>query len=261
MRRCRYRKPGKKSLASRVAFWSITIIIVLLCFRSCCNNLLNDSCSDHLISENPTLIVDAGHGGFDPGAQGLNGIVEKDLNLAISLKLREMLNFMGFNVVMVRDGDYSLESDCSKSIAVRKKDDLHNRLKMCETYNNSIFISIHQNKFSKANCSGTQIFYGGRNEKSKELAEKLQKNFINDLKTDSRRDVKKIDKSVFIIYNARCPAVLVECGFISNYHDAQLLVNDEYQMKISYVIAKSVLEFIGEQNKPKFTFLPFFNKR
>lgn len=242
-----YRK-SKKSVRFRVIFWTIFVLFSLFILKSCFNNLIDDCNSSKLIEKGPTIIIDPGHGGFDGGAEGLYNIVEKDINLAISLKLKEMLSVIGFDTVLIRDGDYSLEDDCTKSIAERKTSDLKNRLKFTENYENPIFISVHQNKFSQNNCKGTQIFYGRNNNKSKILAQILQDNFKNDIDSHNHREIKKGDKNLFLLYTAKCPIVLIECGFISTPDEAQLLINDDYQSKISFVIMKSLLTYIENKN-------------
>ncbi len=245
---------NRRSVKYRVIFWTILILIFLLIFRGCCESLISDCDSSSLFKKSPTIIIDPGHGGFDGGAEGLYDIVEKDVNLQISLKLKEMLDFWGFETVLVRDGDYSLEDDCNNPIAVRKHSDLKNRLKISENYDEPIFISIHQNKFHQSSCQGTQIFYGRLNSKSKLLAQKLQNNFKNDINIHNNRDIKKTDKNLFLLYNAKCPIVLIECGFISNQLEAKLLIDSEYQSKICFVITKSLIDFAENDDKPVFKF-------
>ncbi|MBP0979306.1 MAG: N-acetylmuramoyl-L-alanine amidase [Oscillospiraceae bacterium] len=235
---------NRKSIRFRVIFWTLLVLISLLIFRSCCSSLIDDCDSSNLISKKMTIIVDPGHGGFDGGADGLFGIVEKDINLAIGVKLKEMLCAFGFDVVIIRDSDVSLEDDCSRSLSERKTSDMKNRLKFCDNFDNPVFISIHQNKFYQASCSGTQIFYGRHNNKSKLLAQKLQNNFKNDINKNNNREIKKGEKNLFLLYNARCPIVLIECGFISNPSEAQLLISEDYQSKICFVIIKSLIEFV-----------------
>ena len=241
---------NKKRIRRKVILVTTLILLTLLILRSCLNNLVNDCDANSLIKDIPTIIIDPGHGGFDGGAEGLYATVEKDINLSISLKLRDILNLIGFNVVLIRDGDYSLEDDCSKTMSERKTSDMKNRLKFCENYDNPIFISIHQNKFDQSNCKGTQIFYGKNNNKSKILAEKLQNNFKKDIDQYNNREIKKGEKNLFLLYNAKCPIVLIECGFISNPTEAQLLISEDYQQKISFVIMKTLLEFVEEKDKP-----------
>lgn len=238
-----YRR-NRKSIKFRVIFWTLFVLISLLIFRACCNSLIDDCDGSYLIKKKMTIIIDPGHGGFDGGADGLFGIVEKDINLDIGVKLKEMLSTMGFNVVMIRESDVSLEDDCSKSISERKTSDMKNRLKFCDNYDNPIFISIHQNKFYQSNCFGTQIFYGRHNSKSKLLAEKLQNNFKIDINKNNNREIKKGEKNLFLLYNTKCPIVLIECGFISNPSEARLLIDGDYQSKICFVIMKSLIEFI-----------------
>lgn len=242
----------KRSVFSRVIFWTILVLVFLLLFRNCCRNLIDDCDCSSLIKKNATIIIDPGHGGFDGGAEGLYNIVEKDINLQISLKLKDMLSCVGFKTVLIRDGDYSIEDDCTLSISGRKTSDLNNRLKFCTDYENPIFLSIHQNKFEQSNCSGTQIFYGRHDNRSEILARELQHNFQNDIDEHNKREIKKGDKNLFLLYNAKCPIVLIECGFISNPQEAKLLSDEIYQAKISFVIMKSLLNFIDKTAESTF---------
>ena len=246
----------RRSVKCRVIFWTILVLISLLMFRGCCESLISDCDSSSLFQKKPTIIIDPGHGGFDGGAEGLYDIVEKDINLEISLKLKEMLDFWGFETVLIRDGDYSLEDNCNTSIAERKHSDLKNRLKTTQNYDSPVFVSIHQNKFHQSTCQGTQVFYGRINNKSKLLAQKLQKNFKNDLNTNNNREIKKTDQNLFLLYNAKCPIVLIECGFISNPSEAKLLKDSDYQSQICFVITKSLMDFfVKDFEKPVFKFM------
>lgn len=231
----------------RILFVFILLMMFLIFFRACFEGLVHHSSSNRLIYKNPTVIIDPGHGGFDGGAIGRDNVIEKDVNLSISLKLKEMLDFLGYEVITTRDGDYSIEDDCTKSISERKTSDINNRLKLTEKYDNPIFISIHQNKFSQSSCSGTQIFYGKCNSSSKKLAGILQKNVKHDIDQSNNRDIKKGDRNLFLLYNSKCPIILVECGFLSNSKESVLLQNPEYQTKLCFVITKSILEFIGRE--------------
>lgn len=238
----------RRNNSLRVFSTFILLMIILVMLRSCLEGLIHnssshDSSGHKLIYKNPTIIVDPGHGGFDGGAIGYNNIIEKDVNLSISLKLKEMLDFLGYEVITTRDGDYSIEDDCTKSMSERKTSDMNNRFKLTEKYENPIFISIHQNKFPQSSCSGAQIFYGRCNNSSKKLANILQKNIKNDINQSNNREIKKGDKNLFLLYNCKCPTILIECGFLSNIKESALLQDPEYQTKLCFVITKSILEF------------------
>lgn len=193
----------------------------------------------------PIIIIDAGHGGFDGGAVADDGTVEKDINLKISLYLQEYLELSGLNTIMTRYDDVSLEDEGLNTIRKKKTSDIHNRLKLMEETDNAIFISIHQNKYPQEKYSGLQVFYSPNNsEQSSLLARNIQENVVELLQPENERQIKECGTSVYLIYNAVKPAVLVECGFLSNYNEAQLLKTEQYQRKIAFCIATGIQDYI-----------------
>ncbi len=196
----------------------------------------------------PTVIVDAGHGGFDGGTSTDDGIPEKDINLDISLYLDEFLRLYGFNTILTRCDDYSLENEGLNTIRQKKTSDIHNRLKVTEENPNSIFISIHQNHFTDSKYSGMQVFYSGNfSETSSLLAQNIQECTVSLLQPHNERQIKKCGTSVYLIYNAKIPSCLVECGFLSNFDEAQKLKTTEYQRKIAYCIATGILNYYTKE--------------
>ena len=203
------------------------------------------STSKNPINNHPIIIIDAGHGGFDGGAVAEDGTVEKNINLKISEYLQEYLIFFGFNTIMTRETDDSIEDAGLQTIRERKSSDLHNRMKIMEETENALFISIHQNKYSIEKYSGTQVFYSPKTkEESSLLAQSIQDSIVNTLQKDNIRQIKECGTSVFLMYNAVKPAVLVECGFLSNYEETKLLNNPEYQKKIAFCIAIGIQDYI-----------------
>lgn len=196
----------------------------------------------------PVIIVDAGHGGFDGGASTNDGVTEKGINLNIALYLKEYLNFFGFNVVMTRESDVSTEDDGLTTIRSRKSSDLHNRMALMEKTQNAVFVSIHQNHFSQSKYSGAQVFYSKNfSEESAELAQSIQENIVYFTQPENKRQIKPCGTSVYLIYNAVKPAVLVECGFLSNYEEAEKLKTEIYQQKIAFSIATGILNYYEGQ--------------
>lgn len=193
----------------------------------------------------PVIIIDAGHGGFDGGAVANDGTIEKDINLKISFYLQEYLELSGFETIMTRYEDTSLEDDGLNSIRQKKTSDIHNRLKLMDETDNSIFISIHQNKYHIEKYSGLQVFYSPEfSEESSELARNIQENVTEILQPHNERQIKKCGTSVYLIYNAVKPAVLVECGFLSNYNETELLKTDIYQRKLAFSIASGIQDYV-----------------
>ncbi len=194
-------------------------------------------------NERKVIILDAGHGGEDPGAIGTDGVYEKDLNLALTLKIRDLLIFEGYQVVLTRSDDRLLY-DPTLNLS-HKVQDLKNRLDVSTNYPNGIFVSIHMNKFPDERCSGLQVYYSGNHEQSKLLADAIQKATVEWLAPDNHRECKKATSAIFILDRITIPAVLVECGFLSNPTETGLLQDAVYQKKLAAVIAFSLDEVPG----------------
>ena len=194
----------------------------------------------------PIVIIDAGHGGFDGGAVSDDGTVEKDINLSIALYLQEYLSIFNIKTIMIRETDCSVEDNGLNTIRQKKTSDLHNRIKIMEETDNAIFVSIHQNKFPDGKYSGTQVFYSPKTkDESQVLAQIIQDYIVNTLQKDNKRQIKECGTSVFLMYNAVKPAVLVECGFLSSYEETQRLKSSEYQKKIAFCIAMGIQNYLS----------------
>ena len=196
------------------------------------------------VTDKRTIIIDAGHGGFDGGAVADDGTTEKDINLSISLTLYKFLKQNGFCVIMTRMDDTSTEDTGEAKISSKKKSDLNNRLKLMNDYPESVFVSIHLNKFTTSAASGSQVFYSD-SEKAKELGEYIQKSIVNLIEPDNLRVNKKAGSSTFLLYNATVPAVIVECGFLSNKQELLLLKTKDYQDKLAFCIYCGIAEYFA----------------
>lgn len=177
--------------------------------------------------------------------------MEKDLNLPIALKTRDMLTLYGFTVVMTRESDVSTCDEGIEGIANKKTSDILNRFDMIEQYPNAIFLSIHQNKYPEASSHGAQMFYGPKSEQSQRLGEILQRNFAGMLQPDNERQIKPADESVYLLYHSPVPSVLIECGFLSNPQDEAQLRDDSFQNKIAFVITASLMQYMQEGYYPQ----------
>lgn len=192
------------------------------------------------------ILIDPGHGDFDSGAISRSGLLEKDVNLSISLKLRDELSKKGYLVLMTRDTDKGLYSN-EGSIRGKKYDDLNTRCKMKNESNCDMFISIHQNFFKDSSCRGAQVWYS-KCEESKTLSKIIMKNFKTDLDEKNHREEKPARNDYKILrcyYNI--PSVIVECGFLTNYNDEKKLMDEKYQQKIAESLAKSVSEYFSTE--------------
>ena len=188
-----------------------------------------------------TVIVDAGHGGVDGGATSCTGILESQFNLEIAQKLNDLLNLLGVQTIMIRNTDCSVYTD-GETIAQKKISDLKERVRIANSTDNSILVSIHQNLFSDKKYSGAQVFYAPT-DGSEILAKVVQSEFIRTINPTSHRKIKKAN-AIYLMQHINCPGVLVECGFLSNPQEEYLLRTKDYQQKVSSVIACSISNFL-----------------
>lgn len=190
-----------------------------------------------------TVIIDAGHGGRDGGAVADDGTLEKNLNLAVAKRLEALLLSADIRVIMTRSGDIELASPDSDH---KKRDDLNARLAITEAYDPAILVSIHMNKFPVAKYSGLQVYYSPNHEDSLALAEQVQADSLT-LKPGNNRAVKAAGDSIYLLSHAEIPAVLVECGFLSNPEELSLLKTDDYQQKLAMSLYTSIITYLSYQ--------------
>lgn len=195
----------------------------------------------------PLVIIDPGHGGEDGGAVGKSGVVEKDINLKISLALRDMLHLMGYDTIMTREKDKAIYDEEAIKLRQKKRSDLKNRLSIIHknSSDNSIFVSIHQNKFPNEKYHGTQIFYSSNHPGSEELALKIRENIVSKLQKDNEREIKESKSGIFLLKNSNIPSVVVECGFLSNVEEEKKLNDGEYQRQLALCISMGVNDFFS----------------
>ncbi len=187
------------------------------------------------------IIIDPGHGGEDGGAVGKTGTLEKDLNLAIGLKLKEVLVGQGYQVIMTREEDKSLHSEgVTKN---KKRSDLNNRVYLSRDYPSAVFVSIHMNSYEKSPQKGAQVFYSKNNPNSKILGEMIQDTLRTEVDPENRRLAKQADNNIFIMKEMKNTACLVECGFVSHADEEMLLKTPDYQEKIAKAIADGIKKF------------------
>lgn len=190
------------------------------------------------------FIIDAGHGGIDGGAVGADGTNEKDINLSVALKLRDMMNALGFNTLTTRTEDIMTCDRGLTTIREKKVSDIHNRLNLIENTENAVFISIHQNSYESKTSTGTQVFYSGKNPESEKLARSVQTKTAEILQKDNKRKIKKAGTSIYLLYHTTKPAVMVECGFITNESECEKLKDEKYQNEISFAIICGIFDYL-----------------
>ncbi len=191
----------------------------------------------------PTVIIDPGHGGEDGGAVGVDGILEKEINLAVSEKLEVILNLCGINTDMTRRTDNSLSGEGGETVRKRKVSDIKKRVERINEIQEATLISIHQNSFPEEKYKGAQVFFSERNLNSEALAKTVQNSLKEGIDNGNNRKEKKSEKTIYILNNVNCPAILIECGFLSNYEEAYLLKKDTYRTKLATCIAAGFLRY------------------
>lgn len=187
----------------------------------------------------PRVVIDAGHGGEDGGAEGADGTLEKDINLAIALPLGDLLQVMGYTVSQTRTADTMVDA-VGDTLRQRKISDIHNRLAQIEQAD--FAVSIHQNKFPQPQYSGVQVFYGGGLPDSYELAGSIRTCVLSLLQPSNTRELKKGENSIYLFAHATKPLVLVECGFLSNVEERERLKTRDYQLQMAFAIAGGILK-------------------
>ncbi|MBE6737119.1 MAG: N-acetylmuramoyl-L-alanine amidase [Ruminococcaceae bacterium] len=227
-----------------VVFLSLCLIL-FLCFSIPLSNGKNSKplAVDATLDAKPVIVIDCGHGGEDGGAVSSDGVLEKDINLKIGLVLEKFFLQGGFKVRMIRREDISVYDDSAETLREKKVSDLHKRAEICNSDSRNIYISIHQNKFEDSKYYGTQVFYSKNNPESKELAECIRAAVKGLLQNENERKCKEATKDIYVLDNAQVPAVIVECGFLSNYEETQKLLTDEYRNQLAYSIYSGFLEY------------------
>lgn len=183
----------------------------------------------------PTLILDAGHGGEDGGASTASGEKESDINLAIVLKTQALMTFLGEEPRLTRDRDISLHSEGSETIRQKKVSDLKNRVSMVESIPNALLVSVHQNHFTDSRYKGCQVFFNS-GDQNRQWGERAQEIFRQTLAPDNDRKAKPMPDGIYLFEHVSCPAILVECGFLSNGEESALLTTDHYQRSVAMAL-------------------------
>ncbi len=192
--------------------------------------------------ETKIVVIDVGHGGFDPGKVSTDNLLEKDINLAIALRLKPYLEAQDCQVYLTREEDCSL---CDDAASNKKQSDMRNRVTFVEQIKPDLMISIHQNSFSSPKEHGAQTFYYHTSDNSQFLAECVQQSLVEIADPENTRQAKSND-SYYVLKNVSCPAAIVECGFLSNPTESALLNTEIYQDKIAYAISVGVRTYLNQ---------------
>ena len=224
-------------------------LISLIFIFSCCISINHfhrktESVSASVENRGLYIILDAGHGGMDGGTSAADGTKEKEINLSIAKKLNSLLLASGYKTVMLRNDDSLIGDNSLSTIRERKVSDIRKRLEIAESYPDSVLISIHQNYYSVPKYSGAQVFYSTNSPESKILAQSVQQSVVEELQPDNNRKIKPVGSNIYLLYNCTIPAIMVECGFLSNINEAEKLKTDSYQTQMALSIMQGITDYL-----------------
>ncbi len=225
--------------------WELLMSVVLiLCACILAEKGWERASSRQVKSADPkwTVVIDAGHGGNDPGKIGVDDSLEKDLNLIIAKKVQKILQQQEIEVVMTRESDAGLYEEQTSN---KKVQDMKNRCLLINQTQPDCVVSIHQNSYHEESVNGAQVFYYGTSDEGKRLAETLQEKLVSYVDPENHRQA-KANESYYLLKKTEVPIVIVECGFLSNWEEAKKLQEDSYQNQIAWAVAMGILSYLEE---------------
>lgn len=197
--------------------------------------------TDKTGEKKPCVVIDAGHGGADPGKVGVDGSLEKDINLKIAKKLAMFLTAADVDVVLTRESDVGLYDE---NVSNKKVQDMKNRVALIEEKKPVLTVSIHQNSYHEEYVHGAQVFYYEGSQESKVIAERMQQVLAEEIDPDNARQA-KANSSYYLLKKTSSPIIIVECGFLSNYEEAQKLSSEAYQEKTAWAIHLAIMNYLN----------------
>lgn len=240
---------SKKYLPFFLLFTLILTLVLGLCFFL--GRWMFPSDSERAVASvrknAPVVVIDPGHGGEDGGAVGDGGVLEKDLNLSLARTLSDLLTAQGVRVILTRSEDVLLYDPDSDHEGQKKVQDLATRKRIAESYEGAVFVSIHMNAFPDPKYGGLQVYYSENDARSEELAEGIRALTRTYLQPENKRAVKPSGGDIYLLDRLFCPAVLVECGFLSNPEDLSCLREPDYRKKLSLVLCASIMEYLEKE--------------
>lgn len=232
----------KENLKTIIRVISVLLIMTVAYFSAYRRTVQTDSGSVVTSKEKPCVVIDAGHGGVDPGKVSTSGALEKDINLEIAMKLQQFLEQEDVEVVLTRDSDAGLYDENASN---KKVQDMKRRVELIESTRPVVTVSIHQNSYHEEYVHGAQTFYYANSEQSQQLAEKIQQVLLNTVDKNNTR-IAKANNNYYLLKKTSTPIVIVECGFLSNREEAQKLESDYYQEKVAWAIHMGILQYLNE---------------
>lgn len=236
---------SRKRLSVIVVCLSISIFVFM--FSTYKNSFSDTVETVSLPVSGKTVVIDAGHGVPDEGAESSNGTTEAETNLKIALKLQNLLEQSGCTVILTRSDENAIYDIDSKTLKQKKISDIHNRVKIGNESSADIFVSIHLNKISQQQYDGWQTFYKEGSQEGQKLAVSIQNNLNDAIQKENNRVSKTID-NVYIINHVEIPITIVECGFLSNPEEEKNLLDDEYQNRLAWGIYNGIIDYFYENS-------------
>lgn len=231
-----------ESLQSRIIKTTMAVILVIsMIFLA--REAAEFTASDSVVSYKQCVVIDAGHGGSDPGKVGINGLLEKDINLSIAEKVQSFLEANDVKVIMTREDDAGLYDEGDRN---KKVQDMKKRIEIIEAQKPDLVVSVHQNSYHQESIHGAQVFYYSGSTEGEKLAGIMQKQLVKGLEPENRRREKAND-SYYLLKKTSMPIVIVECGFLSNHNEAALLATEEYQEKVAWEIHLGILQYLNSR--------------
>ncbi len=221
---------------------AILLMLSILCFSLFPWRQRAETCFQPQRYAQRTLILDAGHGGEDGGAVSVTGTPESQINLAIVLKMEQFCGLFGIRTILTRSDDTSLRDSSASTLAEMKRTDLLNRVALIEDTEQAVLISIHQNYFAQSDNSGAQVFYAPTGD-SESWAAHCQALLVEQLDPNNHRLSKQITEDIYLMNHITCPAILVECGFLSNAEEAQRLEDEVYQTELALTVLNAYMTY------------------
>ena len=231
---------GKKIVNVLLSFFALLLIVTFAMSANSKNNEYVETVS--LPVSGKTVIVDAGHGIPDEGAEVGDGTTEAETNLKIALKLQNLLEQSGCNVILTRSDENAIYDIDSKTLKQKKISDIHNRVKIGNESSADIFVSIHLNKIPQTQYYGWQTFYNEKSPEGQKLAKCIQENLNEAIQKENKRVASKIE-NIYIINKVQIPITIVECGFLSNEEEKANLLNDSYQNRLAWGIYNGIIDY------------------
>ncbi|MCD8381992.1 MAG: N-acetylmuramoyl-L-alanine amidase [Clostridiales bacterium] len=219
----------------RRSLLSLTLAAAMVSFTLWCGQMEAVETLSPQIRAEYTLVIDPGHGGADGGAVSVSGVAESELNLAIALKCDQIAGLFGQQTVLLRDTEDSLADPEAETLREQKRNDMENRVAIINATSDALLLSIHQNQYTDSKYSGAQVFYQP-DEKSEGWAELTQTLLRECLDSDNRRQAKEVPSDLYMMSHISCPAILAECGFLSNPEEDHRLQDDSYQKQLAVVL-------------------------